>query len=265
MNYHSKEWIMERLQEHWKDVLIYYPEDQIIGIFYYGAANYGVDTENSDVDTVCLLAPKLDDIASLSEVQSEIITRKNNELIFLYDIRDYFKGLREIDYLVKYWEILFTDFYIINNKYQSIWDRVVENTNLLTSYSDWNFYKYIEKKSAELRRESFDFPRECRMYQVVKFGYDAKYLSYLLQHQIILENKLAGRPFGEALSEKYAPHLLEIKLGTLDKKEARELCKQIYKEIMARIPKVIKKENPEADKIMNELSIEFLREELRDD
>lgn len=55
MNYHSKEWIMERLQEHWKDVLIYYPEDQIIGIFYYGAANYGVDTENSDVDTVCLL------------------------------------------------------------------------------------------------------------------------------------------------------------------------------------------------------------------
>lgn len=265
MNYHDKEWIMERLQEHWKDVLIYYPEDQIIGIFYYGAANYGVDTENSDVDTVCLLAPKLDDIASLSEVQSEIITRKNNELIFLYDIRDYFKSLKELKDLVRHWGSLFTEYFIINNKYQKLWEQVLSHREELINYSEWNFYKYIEVECAAMRRQIFDFPKPNRTYIIAKYGYDPKKLHYLVQYQIILENKLAGKPFREALSEKYAPRLLEIKLGTLDKKEARELCKQTYKEIVARIPKVIEKENPEADKLMNELSIEFLREELRDD
>lgn len=265
MNYHSDEWIYQRLEEHWKDVMIYYPREQIIGVFYYGSGNYNLDTENSDVDTICLLAPKLDSIADLTNPEPEIITRKNNELIFLYDIRLWFQHLRGVDQLVNYWEPLFTKYSIVESKYEQIWDRVLEHAEELTHYSDWNFYRYIEQKSAKMRRESFDFPSPQREYMIAKYGYDCKYLSYLAQYQIYLEDRLAGRPFPDGWSADYAPHLLEIKKGAFDKATARDLCKNIYKEITAKIPRVPKNENPEVDKLMNDFCIKFLREELNDD
>lgn len=265
MNYHSDEWIYDRLAEHYKDVMRYYPKEQIIGVFYYGAGNYNLDTENSDVDTICLLAPKLDQVAGLTNLQSEIITRKNNELIFLYDIRHWFQHLREVDQLVKYWEPLFTKYSIVQSKYEQIWDRVLESAKELTHYSDWNFYKYIEQESAKLRREIIDFPHPQREYLIAKYGYDPKCLSYLAQHQIFLEDRLAGRSFSDGWSADYTPRLLELKTGTLDIRAAREMCKNLYKEITAKIPRVSRKENPEVDKMMNDFCIAFLREELRDE
>ena len=48
MNYHTDKWIMERLEEHYKEALEHFPEERIVGIFYQGSGNYGLDTENSD-------------------------------------------------------------------------------------------------------------------------------------------------------------------------------------------------------------------------
>ena len=47
-NYHSDEWVMNRLQEHYDDVLSQYPEDRIVGIFCYGSTNYNIDIESSN-------------------------------------------------------------------------------------------------------------------------------------------------------------------------------------------------------------------------
>ena len=34
MNYHSDEWIRTRIKEHYKESLQYFPESQIVGVFY---------------------------------------------------------------------------------------------------------------------------------------------------------------------------------------------------------------------------------------
>lgn len=34
MNFHSDEWIMDRVQEHYNEALEHFPEDRIVGIFY---------------------------------------------------------------------------------------------------------------------------------------------------------------------------------------------------------------------------------------
>lgn len=48
MNYHSDQWIMDRVQEHYNEALEFFPKDRIVGIFYQGSGNYGLDYEDSD-------------------------------------------------------------------------------------------------------------------------------------------------------------------------------------------------------------------------
>ena len=40
MNFHSDDWIMDRVREHYNEALERFPEDRIVGIFYQGSGNY---------------------------------------------------------------------------------------------------------------------------------------------------------------------------------------------------------------------------------
>ena len=80
MNFHNDEWIMDRMREHYEDALKQYPENRIVGIFYQGSGNYGLDYEGSDVDTKCVLAPSLKELAE-SKMTSRTYVRENDEHI----------------------------------------------------------------------------------------------------------------------------------------------------------------------------------------
>ena len=54
--------ISTKIIEHYNEALKYFPKENIIGVFLYGSQNYGCDTENSDVDTICIVIPTLKDI-----------------------------------------------------------------------------------------------------------------------------------------------------------------------------------------------------------
>ena len=82
-NYHSDEWIMNRLQEHYDDVLSQYPEDRIVGIFCYGSTNYNIDIESSDIDSKVILLPSWDEIIKVSTPISTTRIRPNGDHIDL--------------------------------------------------------------------------------------------------------------------------------------------------------------------------------------
>ena len=69
MNYHSDEWIMYGVKEHYNEALEYFPKDKIIGIFYQGSGNYGLDYEDSDVDTKLVIAPSIKNLAMLYQTK----------------------------------------------------------------------------------------------------------------------------------------------------------------------------------------------------
>ena len=89
MNYHTDEWINERVREHYEEVLTMFPADRIVGIFYQGSANYGLDYEKSDVDTKCILVPTFKDIVFNHKPISTTHIRENEEHIDLKDVRLY--------------------------------------------------------------------------------------------------------------------------------------------------------------------------------
>lgn len=80
MNYHSDQWIMDRVQEHYNEALESFPKDRIVGIFYQGSGNYGLDYEGSDVDTKLIVTPTFKDIAMNKNPVSKTHIRANDDI-----------------------------------------------------------------------------------------------------------------------------------------------------------------------------------------
>lgn len=116
----EKNKIFESLERHKQKVFSLYPEDQILGIFLYGSQNYGLDTENSDVDTKCIYIPSIDELC-LNSPTSKEFNLENNEKCLIKDIREIVINFKKQN--INFIEILFTEYFWVNPKYQKIWEK----------------------------------------------------------------------------------------------------------------------------------------------
>ena len=94
MNYHSDEWIMQNVREHYNEALKHFHEDRIVAIVLQGSQNYGLDTMNSDIDTKLILTPTFEDIAMNRQAISTTYIRADNSHTDWKDIRLMLKTFR---------------------------------------------------------------------------------------------------------------------------------------------------------------------------
>ena len=94
---------------------------RIVGVFYQGSGNYGMDYEGSDVDTKCIIVPTIKQLHD-EERTSNTHVRDNDEHIDFKDVRNMFELFRKCN--VNFLEILFTDYACINPLYWGPWSRV---------------------------------------------------------------------------------------------------------------------------------------------
>jgi predicted nucleotidyltransferase len=86
--------IQEALQQHKQVVLdAGYAEDQIIGVFLYGSQNYGLATEDSDVDTKVVIIPTLENLIILLDgfsygVIGQLVKEANEDEYIVYKSPD---------------------------------------------------------------------------------------------------------------------------------------------------------------------------------
>ena len=74
MNYHSDEWVMNQINRHYLFANELYDSNQIVGVFCQGSTNYGLDCENSDIDTKCIVVPSFKATKSLLIIVSSSIS-----------------------------------------------------------------------------------------------------------------------------------------------------------------------------------------------
>ena len=134
-NYHSDKYIMSKINDHYQESLKYFPESQIVGIFCQGSPNYGLDTEESDVDTKLIVLPKFEDIVFNKQPVSTTHIRENDEHIDFKDLKLYIQTFRKQN--INFLEILFTDFKILNNEYEKFWNVLVENREAIARYNPY--------------------------------------------------------------------------------------------------------------------------------
>lgn len=120
--------VRERLDELNKRIKQNNWECEVFGIFLQGSQNYNLDEYSdeymSDVDTKAIVIPSLRDLV-FNHRYSETIVLDNNEHIDVKDIQSVVECWSKQN--SSYLELLFTPFYIINDKFYNYWNQLVEH------------------------------------------------------------------------------------------------------------------------------------------
>lgn len=250
MNYHSNEWIMERVREHYNEALEYFPEDRIVGIFYQGSGNYGLDTPTSDVDTKLIVTPTFHELAMNKQPVSTTHVRANDEHIDFKDVRLYIQTFRKQN--LNFLEILFTPYAIINPLYKAEWDRLVEARELITHYDPVRAIKSMQgvayTKYKQLENES-----PSHMESIDKFGYSPKELHHLFRVREYITRYINGEPYSSCLISNIPTYLKAVKNGHFTLEEARWRAKSAIDHIDQMREDFLKNCNNTVDESVNTL------------
>ena len=209
--------ILEALEEHKTEVFKHYPKNQVLGVFVYGSQNYGIATENSDVDTKAILVPTFEDLVLRKPISRELHL-KNEEHCEVKDIREMVKMFTKQN--MNFIEILFTKYYWINPKYKEFWDKyfICYNQEIAYMYPRYTILSTCGQAIHTLRQNPLDgkkFANGIRLYQ-------------------FLQLYLYGVPYFYAINVKanskdFIDYIIGLKTGAIQhNEEANELLVQKF-------------------------------------
>lgn len=206
--------MIDRIIEHYNEVLKEIPEEQIFFIALQGSQNYGLADKDSDVDTKCVVLPSLEEIIFNKEPRSYTMVLDNDEHIDIKDIRLMFGQYRKQN--INFVETLFTDEVKVNPSYQEYYDELIKHREEIARYNPTQAIKTMcgmcnEKYHALTHR----YP--SRAYYIDKYGYDGKQLSHLARVYDFMCKYAEGKPYNECLKpdKNDIDVLLGIKRHTL--------------------------------------------------
>ena len=252
MNYHTDDWINERVREHYEEVLTMFPGDQIVGVFYQGSANYGLDYEKSDVDTKCILVPTFEDIAFNRKPISTTHIRKNEEHIDLKDVRLYINCFEKQN--LNFLEILFTPYKIMNPQYTDEWGKLVLNREDIAHMNPYRAVKSMKGIAME-KYHAMEHKYPSKIDLIKQYGYDPKQTSHLVRVRDYLDRYIAGLPYEECLipSEEYITLIKDLKMKKYSLEEARAIADENIAYVSMIADNFCDKHNDEENPKMREL------------
>ena len=189
--------VNNRLIEHWnyanKDYNIWF-------LALYGSQNYGLDTNNSDVDTKGLIIPSFKQFArSESTINSVIVTDRDEHV----EVKDCYSMINNFwKQNINFLEILFGEHVILNEDYLEEWQALV---NLREEIARFDELKAI-KAMAGMAKQKFDHlstPHESVKHLIETYGYDGKQLSNIMRLNNFMYNYIRGFSFEECLTKHF--------------------------------------------------------------
>lgn len=263
-NFHSDEWINERVREHYEEALTMFPKSRIVGVFYQGSANYGLDYEKSDVDTKCILVPTFKDIAFNRKPISTTHILDNNEHLDAKDIRLYINCFEKQN--LNFLEILFTPYKIVNPQYAEWWNKLVENREAIAHYDIHRAIKSMKGIALE-KYHAMEHRYPSKVDIIDKYGYDSKQLHHLLRVEEYLARYIAGESYEDCLipTEETAKRLTIIKQdnGFLSLQDARMVADEAINNISEMCEKYLETVpegyNPEVEKLLKEVQYNIMK------
>ena len=267
MNYHSDEWIMAEVKKHYDEALTIFPKNRILGIFYQGSGNYGLDYVGSDVDTKCIVLPCLEEICVNKEPVSYTHVRANNEHIDFKDLRKITGDFKKQN--INFLEVLFTKYCYINEDYKDLWQPMFDNAEAIAKYDNYRFIKATAGMSCE-KKVALTLDRPSQHDEIVKYGWSTKQLHHLMRLNFFIKRWVAGTNFSDCLYDPRGEELSYMKqyghtIKTLE--QAKEIAgsldaetNKIKDDYIASHPHVIVEET---GAMINKVVVDIVREGLK--
>lgn len=250
MNFHSDEWICDGVLNHFNESLEYFSRDKVIGIFLQGSQNYGLDYEDSDIDTKLIVCPSFRDIAMNRQPVSTTHFRANDEHIDFKDIRLYMQTFCKQN--LNFLEILFTPYNIINFAYIDEWKRLIDAREEIAHMNPVRAVKSMQGVAKEkYHAMCHEYPK--RMPMIEKFGYDPKQLHHLCRIKDFTSRYIAGVPYAECMIPLEGEYLVDVKRGCHTLDEAKELADSTIAAIDSQVEEFLAGKKEEEDEAMREL------------
>jgi predicted nucleotidyltransferase len=252
------------IENHYRDVLKKVPEDRVLGVFLEGSQNYGMSTENSDIDTKAYLLPGLGDIVFCKDPISTTWIRENEEHISAKDIRLVMNCFRKQNF--NFVETLFTPYRILNPKYEKYLEPLFENREKIARYNPY------AATMAMWGLANNNMKRLCSCANGREYYYKALY--QLKRIEYVMESYIKGLPYALCMypPKELRDECIAIKHGCYTKDEAVKLADEIFNHIakMRRdyTDKLIPyKVNEEIDRLLDEvlsaLVTDYLEERIK--
>jgi predicted nucleotidyltransferase len=228
MNFHSDEWIMGRVREHYNESLEHFPEDRIVCLVLQGSQNYLLDTEHSDIDTKLILTPTFEDIAMNRSPISTTYIRADNSHTDWKDIRLMLKTFRSCN--LNFLEILFSPYCIVNPLYAEEWNRLIQDNELIANYDPCKAVKTM-RGLAHRKYEQMEHESPSHHDDIEKYGYSPKEFHHLLRIEEYIERYISGEFYADCLHTKKAAYLRSVKLEPFHLEAARTIAKQAMEHV----------------------------------
>ena len=222
--------VMARVQEHYRDAvkLLSGEESRIIGCFLYGSQNYGLDTINSDVDTVVLTIPSFHMIV-YDKPDVKTYTRENGEKIVFKDFRKFMTELR--NGRPEAIELLFTQYYVLGPKLYNTWYKLVYRKEDIVK-NCINDLLHVLRHIAENNMCNYVYrvtPSTGKMFET--HGYNYKAGTYIIRiHDLIMQYCVLGKSYASSLICS-DPHAMDMKMGKINKETAEPMLTEYWKRI----------------------------------
>ena len=207
MNFHSDEWICDKVIEHYEEALHYFDNSKIVGIFYQGSGNYGLDYEESDVDTKLIVVPSFRDIAMNKQPVSTTHFRANDEHIDFKDIRLYMQTFRKQN--LNFLEILFTPYYIMCGDYAHEWERLIAAREEIAHMNPYKAMNSMAGMCSE-KHHALQHPYPAKLDILAEHGYDGKQLSHQERVRHAMIKYAAGDSYWSCIHEPFEPFYLKM-------------------------------------------------------
>lgn len=263
-------YIAQGLIKHIEEFEKCYPNLEWFTLVIQGSQNYGLDiyTEEykSDIDTKMLVIPSLEDIVYNKKPISTTYILPNNEHTDIKDIRLYFDNFKKQN--INFVEILFSNYYIINPKYQDLWDELIKNRENIAHYNYNQTLRCIAGMSME-KKKALCHPYPTIKEKIDKYGYDGKQLHHIIRMNDFIYAYTHNKLYKECLT--YLPHkelMMEAKLNKFSLKEALELAEffdnqtKEMKDFYLKEPEEI---NQDALNTLNKVQYEVIKRKIKTD
>lgn len=266
MNYRTKEDVMKRVQEHYDAAVKLYGE-RVLGVFLQGSWNYGfaLCDEQSDVDTKCIVLPTFEDFCLGRKMVSTTHVLENGEHLDAKDLRLYMDCFKKQN--INFVEILFTEFKVVNPKYEAQWGRLVDAREQVGRYNMRAALNCMTGMVYE-KDKALTHPYPTLVEKLEKYGYDGKQLSHAFRMYYFMGKYLAGAPYKVCLKVEnyfYADHLRRVKRNetgnlTWAKEQSKALCeltKEMKDNWIEQNPDY--KPNKEVEALMNDVCVKCMK------
>lgn len=157
---------------------------EVVCVNLYGSQNYGLDTENSDMDFKAVVLPSIDDVINNTSPVSTSLEFRGG-LIDVKDIRLMFENYKKQN--TNYLETLFTPYWTWRYPYCTEWTELRKMANDIARADEVRALKSMYGMALQ-KQAALCHPYPSKVDLIEKYGYDAKQLSHIMRlHTMVME------------------------------------------------------------------------------